>query len=107
VSSTTRTIERAGPKLTGRAAALLVTVGLLVMLALVPARQFLDQRGRIGELERRTAELEQQNAELRATIGELNDPAELERLARQCLGMVAPGETALVIPGSVRSRADC
>jgi cell division protein FtsB len=105
VSSVSRTLERDGPKLTGRAAALLVTMGLLVILALAPVRQYLDQRSRIAELERRTVELEQQNAELQATIIELNDPAELERRARECLGMVAPGETALVVPGP--ARADC
>jgi cell division protein FtsB len=107
VSSASRTIERDGPKLTGRAAALLVTMGLLVMLALAPVRQFLDQRAQIADLERRTIELERQNAELRTTIYDLNDPAELERLARECLGMVSPGETALVIPDSRSANADC
>jgi cell division protein FtsB len=107
VSSASRTIERDGPKLTGRAAALLITMGVLVMLALVPARTFFDQRGRIAELERHTAVLEQDNARLTATIARLNDPAELERLARECLGMVAPGETALIVPGSERGPSDC
>jgi cell division protein FtsB len=107
VSSASRTIERDGPKLTGRAAALLVTLGLLVMLALAPVRQYLDQRARIAELERRTVELEAQNADLRASINRLNDPAELEFRARECLGMVGPGETALVIPGANPDRADC
>ncbi len=102
-----RTLERDGPKLTGRAAVLLVTVALLVMLALVPARAFLDQRAQIADLERRTAELQQQNADLRGRIDRLNDPAELERIARECLGMVAPGEVALVVPGSRADRADC
>jgi cell division protein FtsB len=107
VSSASRTIERDGPKLTGRAAALLVTLGLLVMLALAPVRQYLDQRARISELERRTVELETRNADLRATINRLNDPAELERLARDCLGMVGPGETALIVPGAQPDRANC
>ena len=107
MSQATRTIERAGPKLTGRAAGLLVGCTLLVLLALVPARQFLEQRARIADLEARTAELEQLNADLRQRIVRLNDPVELERLARECLGMVAPGEIALVVPGSQPERADC
>jgi cell division protein FtsB len=107
VSQASRTLDRAGPKLTGRAAALLVTLGLLVMLALVPFRAFLDQRGQIAELERRSAEVELVNAGLREQIAKLNDPAELERLARECLGMVAPGETALVVPGSQPDRPVC
>jgi cell division protein FtsB len=105
VSSTTRTIERDGPKLTGRAAALLITVTVLVLLALVPARQFLEQRGRIADLDRRATELRLENEELRGQIARLHDPAELERLARECLGMVAPGEIALVVPD--RPPGDC
>jgi len=79
----------------------------LALLALVPAREFLDQRAKIAELERQAARLEQQNAQLSAEIERLHDPVELERLARECLGMVAPGETALIIPGGDAGRADC
>jgi cell division protein FtsB len=100
-------IERDGPKLTGRAAGLLVLLTLLVMLAIVPAGQFLEQRARIGDLEHRAAELEERNADLRQGIGRLDDPAELERLARGCLGMVGPGEIALVVPGAPPDHADC
>jgi cell division protein FtsL len=107
VSQVTRTLERTGPKLTGRAAALLVAVALLGMVAVVPARQYLDQRGRIGELEHQAAEIERENAELRAQIAKLSDPLELERLARECLGMVAPGEIAIILPGSASRRTDC
>jgi len=105
VSSSTRALSREGPRLTGRAAVLLVVVTALALVALVPARQLLAQRSRIGELERRAELLEDQNAELRLRISRLNDPAELERLARACLGMVMPGETALVVPDA--EPADC
>jgi cell division protein FtsB len=105
VSSSTRALSREGPRLTGRAAVLLVVVTALALVALVPARQLLAQRSRIGELERRAELLEDQNAELRLRISRLNDPAELERLARACLGMVMPGETALIVPDA--EPADC
>lgn len=105
MSQASRTIERTGPKLTGRAAALLVVVTMLAILTLVPAQQFLHQRGQIAELERQAAQLASRNAELRDEISKLNDPTELERLARECLGMVMAGETALIIPG--RDRPDC
>jgi cell division protein FtsL len=106
VSVGARTIPRDRPRLTGRAAALLIAMAALAMLLLVPTRQYLDQRGRIAELERRAAELEARNARLRQEIARLHDPAELERLARACLGMVRPGEIALVPAGRDRP-ADC
>ncbi len=103
----TRALSREGPRPTGRAAVLLVVVMLLGLLALVPARQLVEQRGHIAELERRANDLEEQNARLRSQVAKLHDPAELERLARECLGMVAPGETAVVLPGAGPRLADC
>ncbi|HJS26442.1 MAG TPA: septum formation initiator family protein [Actinomycetota bacterium] len=99
-------LERDRPRLTGRAAALLVAVSLLAIMAVVPARQLLGQRARIAELDRRAAELEAENGDLRAEITALGDPAHLEKLARACLGMVAPGEVAFVIAGRPTG-ADC
>jgi cell division protein FtsL len=102
-----RALSRAGPRPTGRAAALLVAVMLLALLALVPAREFLDQRSKITELEQQADELAKQNARLEAQVERLHDPVELERLARECLGMVAPGETALILPDGKPDQADC
>jgi cell division protein FtsB len=99
-------LERDRPRLTGRAAGLLVAVSVLVMMALVPARQLLEQQGRIAELNRHALALEAQNADLREEVAALNDPVHLEELARACLGMVAPRETAFVIPGKPAA-ADC
>ena len=98
-------LERDLPRLTGRAAVLLVADVLLAVMAIVPARQYVEQRGRLAELEQRTTELEQQNADLRSEVERLHDPTELERLARECLGMVAPGEVAFVTPGQAPSKA--
>lgn len=94
-----RTLERERPRLTGQAAVLLVVLMVLGLLALVPARQVLEARGRVAELEREASRIERQNAALRAEIVALDDPLELERLARACLGMVRPGEIALIVPG--------
>ena len=103
----TKTIPRDRPRLTGRAGALLVAVALLAMLALVPLRSYLEQRGHIADLERDRLALQEQNALLRTDISNLHDPVELERLARECLGMVGPGETALIVPGAAGDRSDC
>ena len=100
-------LERTRPRLTGRAAALLIAIALLVVMALVPIGRYLEQRAAIADLERRTAQLEARNADLRAEVATLHDPAELEKLARECLGMVAPGEVAFVTAGEKPSRADC
>ena len=98
-------LERDRPRLTGRAAALLVAVSVLVVMAIVPARQLLEQQGRIAELDRLAEELEAENLELGREISALNDPVHLEKLARACLGMVAPGEVAFVIAG--KPATDC
>lgn len=100
-------LERDRPRLTGRAAVLLIAIGILVVMALVPIGRYLDQRAAIADLEQRAARLEDRNAALRVEISRLHDPAELEKLARECLGMVAPGEVAFVTPGEVPARADC
>jgi cell division protein FtsL len=98
-------LERDRPRLTGRAAALLIAVSVLAVMAVVPARQLLEQRGRIAELDRQATELEAQNADLREEIAALHDPVRLEQLARACLGMVGPGEVAFVIAG--KPATDC
>ena len=90
-------LERDRPRLTGRAAALFVAVAILIVMAIVPIGRFLDQRSAIADIERRAAELESENADLRVEISRLHDPAELEELARACLGMVKPGEVAFVV----------
>jgi cell division protein FtsB len=73
----------------------------------VPIGRYLDQRSAIADIERRSVDLESQNAELRAEISRLHDPAELEELARSCLGMVGPGEVAFVMPGRPADPSDC
>ena len=114
MSATTRSrsaprprLERDRPRLTGRAAALLVAVTILGVMAIVPIGRYLDQRAAIADIERRAAELGSQNAELRAEISRLHDPTELEKLARECLGMVGPGEVAFVTPGGRTLSPDC
>ncbi len=96
VSARTGAGVRPGPRLTGRAAVLLVIVTVLAVFAVVPARELLAERGRIAELERQAQVLQAENRRLVERIARLHDPVELERLARECLGMVRPGEIAFV-----------
>ncbi len=83
-------------RITRRAAVLLALVVFMAVLSFVPIREYFGQRGSIEALERKVAGLQSANADLQAKIVKLYDPAQLERLARECLGMVNPGETAFV-----------
>ncbi|HTG47813.1 MAG TPA: septum formation initiator family protein [Actinomycetota bacterium] len=94
---------------TRRAAILSFVVALLAVFAVGPARAYLDQRAQLEQLQRQADQLAQQNVALERRIADLNDPTTLERLARQCLGMVRPGEVAFVpIPkGQAPTPPDC
>jgi cell division protein FtsL len=81
---------------TPRASILLLAVFLSVVFAVAPMRAYLQQRAELADLQRQAAALEQQNTDLERRITDLNDPATLERFARECLGMVDPGEIAFV-----------
>ena len=91
--------DRARPRvrITARAAVLLVTMMLLAIALVYPARLFWQQRSQIGDLEKQTQALIVENQVLTGKVQKLNDPAYLERLARECLGMVKTGETAFVV----------
>lgn len=84
-------------RLTARASVLAVVAMIVLTLSVAPLRTLLDQRAELSQLEQQTKDLAFDNAVLEARIAELNDPVYLERLARECLGMVKPGETAFVL----------
>lgn len=89
---------RTGPRRpSGRAVALLLIVSAVMLLGIAPLRGYIDARGQLTGLRRQASQLEQQNAKLERRIEQLGDPTYLERLARACLGLVKPGETAFVI----------
>jgi cell division protein FtsB len=94
---------------TPRASILLFAVFLAVVFAVAPMRAYLHQRAELSDLQRQADLLEEQNTALEQRIADLNDPATLERLARECLGMVEPGEIAFVpIPkGRAPTPPDC
>jgi cell division protein FtsL len=88
---------RSTMRFTPRAAILTVIVTALLLYMVVPLRTYLAQRDRLAQLEHQTQILQQQNARLQTEVRELNDPAYLERIARECLGMVKPGEIGFII----------
>ncbi len=86
----------------------LVAVVLIAALAVTlagifPFRQILAQNRQVETTEAKLAALQTENAALEDQIRALNTDVELERLAREELGMVEPGEigfTAYSEPGS-------
>ena len=66
--------------------------GAAVFALAVPVRTLMQQRSDLGRLQREEKLLAQQNTALKDQIARLHDPAYLERIARECLGMTKPGE---------------
>src|ERR687896_28842 len=89
--------RRRRARLPARATFLLLVAGAIASLSIAPARFYLEQRDELAELSRQATELEAANARLVERSDRLRDREFLERLARQCLGMVQPGEVAFVV----------
>ena len=89
--------QRRGARLTARATILFSLVIGILVLSIAPAQMFFEQKAELARLERQAAALERTNDTLAARAEQLRDDAFLERLARQCLGMVKPGEIAFVV----------
>jgi cell division protein FtsB len=90
-------LRRRRALLTARATVLLgIVIGVLA-LSVAPARMYLEQTAELARFEQQAAALERRNEALAARAEQLRDHAFLERLARQCLGMVKPGEIAFVV----------
>lgn len=63
----------------------------------LPLRQIVSQRQEIAAAEARLAELVAANDRLDAHVSVLDSPVEIERIAREDLGYVRPGEEAYVV----------
>jgi cell division protein FtsB len=96
VVPTGRRGEKRRARMTPRAAVLLFVVFVLGFFAISPIRSYLSQRAQLAVLERQADDLDGEVRDLRQQIADLNDPRTLDRLARECLGMVRPGQIAFV-----------
>jgi cell division protein FtsB len=74
----------------------IVLVGAAFVL-FFPARQLVQQRRHITDLEQRLTVLRAENDELDEDVKRLTDPGELEALARERLMLVRPGERAYFV----------
>ena len=79
---------------------LALVVGALAVTGIAPAQQVYQQRRLIEEEEAKLAALTGKNAALESRLARSQDPAYMEKLAREQLGLVRPGETSyVIIPG--------
>jgi cell division protein FtsB len=93
----TRGLARARSRFTARAAVLAALMTAVLIAAIFPLKTYLSERSQIADLTRQSQILQHRNAGLERQIQRLHDPDYLERLARECLGMVRPGEVSFVI----------
>lgn len=85
--------QRIGAIVQGRFG-VVVVVCIAVFALFFPARQLAGQRSDMEALETRLAAIAAENERLAAEVARLEDPAQLETLARERLGLVRPGEDA-------------
>lgn len=93
-----RAVSASRLRLTGRAVVLAAILILTGVASAGVVRQYLSQRAEIDRLEQEVRSIEADRVRLENEIDRLHDPAHLERLARECLGMVKPGEIRFVVP---------
>lgn len=82
---------------------LILLMGAAFLTQVVPYNQIIESQRQVAEARAELAELEAQNERLQADVAALHTDSEVERLAREKLGYVRPGETAYVVldpPGS-------
>ncbi|MEW2082603.1 septum formation initiator family protein [Streptomyces sp. NPDC005283] len=84
-------------RLTGRAAFLTLVICSLVVALAYPMRQYVSQRADIADQKRRMGDAEQQVERLRDEKARLQDDRYVERLAREHLHFVLPGETGYTV----------
>ena len=76
---------------------LILLMGAAFLTQVVPYGQIIESGRQVDAARSQLARLEAENAELQADIAALGTDAEIERLAREKLGYVRPGETAYVV----------
>ena len=89
--------------ITARRPGMIVAVLAVMLVALaaatnvLPFRQIVEQRQEVASAEAELATLLGENVTLESRVEALSTPTEIERLAREQLGYVRPGEKAFVV----------
>jgi len=76
---------------------LFLLLGAAFLTQVVPYRQIIDSQRQVTSAQERLATLEAENEVLEAEVTALGTEEEIEKLAREKLGYVRPGETGYVV----------
>lgn len=76
---------------------LFLVLGAAFLTQVVPYRQILDSQRQVNAAKAQLESLQEENEVLSADVAALQTDAEVEKLAREKLGYVRPGETAYVV----------
>ena len=76
---------------------LFLVLGAAFLTQVVPYRQILDSQRQVKTARAELASLQEENARLTEDVAALGTDAEIEKLAREKLGYVRPGETAYIV----------
>ncbi len=88
--------EAAKPRHSPLIAVVLIAALAVTLAGIFPFRQILAQNRQVDNTEAKLAALQDENAALEEAIEALNTDVELERLAREQLGMVEEGEIGVI-----------
>jgi cell division protein FtsB len=80
-----------------RAAIVATFLAVMVVLVAVPGRAYLNQRGEVASAQDELRRLEASNERLQRRKDRLEDPAEIQRIARRDYGLVAVGEESYTV----------
>ena len=72
-------------------------MGAAFLTQVVPYRQIIDSQGRVDSARAELGALQAENEMLQADVDALGTTEEIEKLAREKLGYVRPGETSFVV----------
>lgn len=89
--------DKAGVAHSPLIAVVLIAALAVTLAGIFPFRQILAQNRQVENTQAKLDALRAENAALEAQIAALNTDVELERLAREQLGMVNPGETGVTV----------
>ena len=90
------------PKLTSRAAVLVVVICAIALSLAYPVREYIAERRQIDQLEEQNAQLVDGLQRLRAEQREITSPSYIEQQARDQLHMCFPTQVCYVVVGPAR-----